>query len=126
MHLAWRWFTGFGFRSGDSASLHVLEEPARTASGIEAVRELFEQIVLQCVEVGLAQGKHLPVDSSFVEANAAKESRIPRELLARELSLNTNKGEFAIVGKPESDGIQLRFCDVITITICSCKNPLLK
>jgi hypothetical protein len=31
------------------------------------------------VEVGLVQGKHLSVDGSFVEANAAKESRIPRE-----------------------------------------------
>ena len=38
MHLAWRWFTGLGLRSGDSASLHVLQEPARTVSGIEAVR----------------------------------------------------------------------------------------
>jgi hypothetical protein len=35
----------------------------------------------QCVEVGLVQGKHLSVDGSFVEANAAKESRIPREQL---------------------------------------------
>jgi hypothetical protein len=43
---------------------------------------LFEQIVLQCVEVGLVQGKHLSVDGSFVEANASKESRIPREQLA--------------------------------------------
>jgi hypothetical protein len=34
------------------------------------------------VEVGLVQGKHLSVDGSFVEANAAKESRIPREQLA--------------------------------------------
>ena len=36
----------------------------------------------QCVEVGLVQGKRLSVDGSFVEANAAKESRIPREQLA--------------------------------------------
>jgi hypothetical protein len=42
---------------------------------------LFEQIVRQCVEVGLVEGKHLSVDGSFVEANAAKESRIPREQL---------------------------------------------
>jgi hypothetical protein len=32
--------------------------------------------------VGLVQGTHLSVDGSFVEANAAKESRIPREQLA--------------------------------------------
>jgi transposase len=36
--------------------------------------ELFEQIVRQCVEVGLVQCKHLSVDGSFVEANAAKAS----------------------------------------------------
>jgi hypothetical protein len=34
------------------------------------------------VDAGLVQGKHLSVDGSFVEANAAKESRIPREPLA--------------------------------------------
>src|SRR3989442_8057084 len=44
--------------------------------------QLFEQIVRQCVEVGLVQGTHLSVDGSFVEANAAKESRVPRERLA--------------------------------------------
>jgi hypothetical protein len=43
--------------------------------------QLFEEIVKQCVEVGLVQGKHLSVDGSFVEANAAKQSRIPREQL---------------------------------------------
>jgi transposase len=37
MHLAWRWFTGLGLRSGDPASLHVLQKPAWTVSGIEAV-----------------------------------------------------------------------------------------
>ena len=36
--------------------------------------ELFEEIVRQCVEVGLVQGKHLSVDGSFVEANAAKDT----------------------------------------------------
>jgi transposase len=35
MHLAWRWS---GFRSGDPASLRVLEKPSWTVSGIEAVR----------------------------------------------------------------------------------------
>src|SRR4029077_10589173 len=58
----------------------------RTATGrfqeSNLFEELFEQIVRQCVEVGLVQGKELSVDGSFVEANAAKESRIPREQLA--------------------------------------------
>jgi hypothetical protein len=50
--------------------------------------QLFEEIVRQCVEVGLVQGKHLSVDGSFVEANAAKESRIPREQLAEAAQVN--------------------------------------
>jgi hypothetical protein len=44
--------------------------------------QLFEQIVRQCMEVGLVRGEQSSVDGSFVEANAAKESRIPREQLA--------------------------------------------
>jgi len=38
MHLAWRWFTGLGFDQEISASLHILEKPARALSGVEAVR----------------------------------------------------------------------------------------
>ena len=36
-HLAWRWFTGLGLRSGDSASLYVFQEPAWPLSGVEPV-----------------------------------------------------------------------------------------
>src|SRR6266705_2629884 len=82
MHLALRWFTGLGFdqeiphHSTFSKNRHGRFQESKL------FEELFEQIVLQCVEVGLVQGKHLSVDGSFVEANAAKESRIPREQLA--------------------------------------------
>ena len=78
MHLAWRWFTGLGFdqeiphHSTFSKNRHGRFQESKL------FEELFEQIVRQCVEVGLVQGKHLSVDGSFVEANAAKESRIPR------------------------------------------------
>src|SRR5678809_1389015 len=82
MHLAWRWFTGLGFdqeiphHSTFSKNRHGRFQESKL------FEELFEQIVRQCVEVGLVQGKSLSVDGSFVEANAAKESRIPREQLA--------------------------------------------
>ena len=82
MHLAWRWFTGLGFdqeiphHSTFSKNRHGRFQESKL------FELLFEQIVRQCVEVGLVQGKHLSVDGSFVEANAAKESRIPREQLA--------------------------------------------
>ena len=82
MHLAWRWFTGLGFdqeiphHSTFSKNRHGRFQESKL------FEELFAQIVRQCVEVGLVQGTHLSVDGSFVEANAAKESRIPREQLA--------------------------------------------
>src|ERR1039458_5705684 len=58
--------------------------------------ELFEQIVKQCVEVGLVQGKHLSVDGSFVEANAAKESRIPREQLVEAAQVNQTVRQYLV------------------------------
>src|ERR1039458_6142499 len=58
--------------------------------------ELFEQIVLQCVEVGLVQGKHLSVDGSFVEANASKGSRIPREQLAEAAQVNQTVRQYLV------------------------------
>src|SRR6201987_4637517 len=82
MHLAWRWFTGLGFdqeiphHSTFSKNRHGRFQESKL------FEQLFERIVRQCLEVGLVQGKQLSVDGSFVEANAAKESRIPREQLA--------------------------------------------
>ena len=88
MHLAWRWFTGLGFdqeiphHSTFSKNRHGRFQESKL------FEELFEQIVRQCVEVGLVQGQHLSVDGSFVEANAAKESRIPRQQLAEAAQVN--------------------------------------
>ncbi len=82
MHLAWRWFTGLGFdqeiphHSTFSKNRHGRFQESKL------FEQLFEQIVKQCMEVGLVGGDNLSVDGSFVEANAAKESRIPREQLA--------------------------------------------
>jgi transposase len=82
MHLAWRWFTGLGFdqeiphHSTFSKNRHGRFQESKL------FEQLFEQIVRQCMEVGLVQGQHLCVDGSLIEANAAKESRIPRERLA--------------------------------------------
>jgi transposase len=82
MHLAWRWFTGLSFdqeiphHSTFSKNRHGRFQESKL------FEPLFEQIVGQCVEVGLVRGNDLSVDGSFLEANAAKESRIPREQLA--------------------------------------------
>jgi transposase len=96
MHLAWRWFTGLGFdqeiphHSTFSKNRHGRFQESRL------FEELFEQIVKQCVEVGLVQGKHLSVDGSFVEANASKESRIPREQLAEMAQVNQTVRQYLV------------------------------
>jgi transposase len=62
MHLAWRWFTGLGFdqeiphHSTFSKNRHGRFQESKLFG------ELFEQIVRQCVTLGLVQGKHLSVD----------------------------------------------------------------
>src|ERR1051326_716664 len=81
MHLAWRWFTGLGFNQEIPHYSTFSKNRHGRFQESKVFEQLFEQIVRQCVEVGLVQGNHLSVDGSFVEANAAKESRIPRERL---------------------------------------------
>src|SRR5437016_9566771 len=94
MHLAWRWFTGLGFdqeiphHSSFSKNRHGRFQESKL------FEELFEQIVRQCVEVGLVSGKNLSVDGSFVEANAAKESRIPREQLGEAAQVHRTVGQY--------------------------------
>src|SRR5438093_3294754 len=96
MHVAWRWFTGLGFdqeiphHSTFSKNRHGRFQESKL------FEELFAQIVRQCVEVGLVQGKHLSVDGSFVEANAAKESRIPREQLAEAAQVNRTVRQYLV------------------------------
>jgi len=96
MHLAWRWFTGLGFdqelphHSTFSKNRHGRFQESKL------FEQLFEQIVLQCVEVGLVQGQHLSVDGSFVEANAAKESRIPRQQLAEAAQVNQTVRQYLV------------------------------
>src|SRR2546426_10218479 len=96
MHLAWRWFTGLGF--DQEIPHHSTFSKNRHGRFQESnlFQEIFEQIVKQCVEVGLVQGKHLSVDGSFVEANAAKQSRIPREQLAEAAQVNHTVRQFLV------------------------------
>jgi len=94
MHLAWRWFTGLGFdqeiphHSTFSKNRHGRFQESKV------FEQLFEEIVARCLEAGLVQGDNLSVDGSFVEANASKESRIPREQLAEAAQVNRNVRQY--------------------------------
>ena len=82
MHLAWRWFTGLGF---DQEIPHHSTFSKNRHGGFEEsnlFQQLFEEIVDRCTEVGLVEGEHLSVDGSFIQADASRSSRIPREQLS--------------------------------------------
>jgi hypothetical protein len=76
MHLAGRWFTGLGFDQEISHHSTFSKNRHGRFQESKLFEQLFEQMVRQCVEVGLVKGEDLSVDGSFVEANAAKQSRI--------------------------------------------------
>jgi len=78
MHRAWRWFTGLGSLR-KFASLTCSKNRHGAIPGSEGFEQLFEAVVAQGLAVGLVVGDNLSVDGTFVEANASKESRIPRE-----------------------------------------------
>jgi transposase len=94
MHLAWRWFTGLGFDQEIPHHSTFSKNRHGRFQETNLFEELFEQIVRHCVEVGLVEGKHLSVDGSFVEANASKESRIPREQLAEAAQVHRTVREY--------------------------------
>src|SRR6201994_253196 len=90
MHLAWRWFTGLGF--DQEVPHHSTFSKNRHGRFHESkvFEQLFEEVVAQCLAVGLVRGDKLSVDGTFVEANASKESRIPREQLTEAAQVQSN------------------------------------
>ena len=81
MHLAWRWFTGLGFDQEIPHHSTFSKNRHGRFHESKVFEQLFEEIVARCLDAGLVRGDNLSVDGSFVEANAAKASRIPREQL---------------------------------------------
>ena len=71
MHLAWRWFTGLGF--DEEVPHHSTFSKNRHGRFQESklFEQLFEEVVAQCLSVGLVRGDQLSVDGTFVEANAS-------------------------------------------------------
>ena len=72
--LDYLWFLDYGLE--EKIPDHSVLSKARARWGKEVFESLFVRTVAQCVETGLVDGKKLHVDSSLIEADAAKESVI--------------------------------------------------
>src|SRR6202521_6178950 len=94
MHLAWRWFTGLGFDQEIPHHSTFSKNRYGRFQESKLFEQLFEQIVRQCVEVGLVQGEQMSVDGSFIMANASHHSRIPREQFTEAAQVNYGAREY--------------------------------
>jgi transposase/uncharacterized protein (UPF0179 family) len=82
--LDWLWFLGYDL--DDDIPNHSVLSKARTRWGVEAFKTFFENIVWQCVQSGLVDGRKLFMDSSIVQANASNNSVVNKESLKRYLN----------------------------------------
>jgi transposase len=96
MHLAWRWFTGLGF--DQEIPHHSTFSKNRHGRFLESnlFQQVFEEMVARCMESGLVGGDHLSVDGSFIEANAAKQSRVPRQQLEAVAQVNRTVRQYLV------------------------------
>jgi transposase len=74
--LSLRWYLGYDLHEAlpDHSSLTTI----RDRYGVTIFRRFFDRIVGQCQEAGLVWGKELYLDSTQVEANAARDKLLPR------------------------------------------------
>jgi transposase len=79
--LDWLWFLGYDLDT--KVPNHSVLSKARSRWGAEIFKEFFERIVKQYVEAGLVEGSKIFVDSSFIDANASKNSVVDMESLKR-------------------------------------------
>jgi transposase len=78
MHLAWRWFTGLGF--DEEVPHHSTFSKNRHGRFQESkvFEQLFEEVVAQCLAVGLVRGDKLSVDGTSLRQT------LPRRAVFRE------------------------------------------
>jgi transposase len=76
--LDWLWFCGLDL--DDPIPHHSVLSKARRRWGVDAFDMVFQQILRICLKAGLISGNTVHADSTLLKANAALESRVPRQL----------------------------------------------
>ncbi len=94
MHLAYRWFTGLGF--DQKVPHHSTFSKNRHGRFQESplFLNLFEQVVKQCIKVGLLKGAELSVDSTQIGADASPGRAISRDQLVEVAKVSRTVREY--------------------------------
>ena len=84
LRLDWLWFCDYDI--DDPTPNHSVISKARTRWGIDVFAKFFENILNQCIEAGLVDGKTIHIDSSTINANAGIDKLKPKlELIGKQL-----------------------------------------
>jgi transposase len=76
LRLDWLWFCGYDL--DDVTPNHSVISKARRRWGQDVFAEFFTNILQQCIDSGLVDGRTIHIDSSIINANASKDSINPR------------------------------------------------
>ncbi len=76
VNMAYRWFLGLDI--GDRVPDHstISQNRRRRFNGEGLFRQIFEELVGQCIEKGLVEGKIILTDSTHVKANASRRQNV--------------------------------------------------
>ena len=72
LRLDWLWFCCYDL--DEKTPDHSVISKARRRWGLEVFTEFFENILTQCVDIGLVDGETIHVDSSTIDANASRDT----------------------------------------------------
>ena len=84
LRLDWLWFCDYDI--DDTTPNHSVISKARRRWGPDVFARFFENVLFQCIEAGLVDGRTIYIDSSTIAANASKEKLRPKfELFGKQL-----------------------------------------
>ena len=75
VNIAYRWFLGIDFDDPVPDHSTISQLRRRKFSGTSVFRDIFDEIVRKCMEVGLVTGKPLMTDLTHIKANARNDLR---------------------------------------------------
>ncbi len=81
LHIAYRWFAGIGWEQNVPHHSTFSKNRHGRFQKFPLFRELFEQVVRRCIEVGLVNGASLSVDSTQISADAHRDRALSRDQL---------------------------------------------
>jgi len=93
LRMDWLWFCGYDL--DEKTPDHSVISKARCRWGLKVFTDFFENILAQCIDVGLVDGETVHIDSSMIDANASKDTlkcqlRVVSRDLYRELEDNAD------------------------------------